>query len=709
VSFLSPLVLFATLGVALPILAHLLSRYKVKRTDWAAMQFLNRSVRVRSRQIRLRDVLLLCLRCLAIVLLVFAFAKPFVKDAQNVPSGIGERRAGVVIALDASYSMGHSDGSLTRFERAIDKIEVIANDLHPGDPITLVLLGAEHRVVARSTSFDRERFDELLRAQNVTPENLDLDSVPLTLKSLADELETPQKEVYLATDMQASDWGERPAWLGEAFADLARSATTTIIPVGGGPENLAITNLELVSGVLRKDTIARYRATVKNYGTTSVSNVRVKGLAKGMTVDTKTIPTIAPGASETVSLFFHFQSAGAVRIGAELESDSLLFDDTRRAVAIIRDRVSILSVEGSANRARGGSGGFLAAALRARGSGTGAENFSVQSVSWLELPSQDLASFDVVVLEDVPEITPEQARAFEAYVRAGHGLIWFPGDSVDAAAWNQRASLDGISLLPAVIEQPISTSDSLGVGRPLEATLPDHPVCRPLRSLPEDLLSETRFRKVLEVTPAATSSMVLSLAGTAAPVLLEHSVGRGRVFLFTTSPDAAWSNMAVTPMFPMALQQMVTYLTAREFELPRLVGDSLSLSYVDQPDVSEGVFDSPSGETIAVAVREHRNQFVALLEDSREAGFYTARVRLQAPGVPIAVNVDTEESDVRSLTPAELIRSLDGTGISVATSDSDFIGALDSARAGRSFWLAFLLAGLALLVIESLLAHRMRK
>ena len=55
-SFLTPVALFAALGVGLPILAHLLSRYRVKRTEWAAMQFLNRSVRVRSRQIRLQDI-----------------------------------------------------------------------------------------------------------------------------------------------------------------------------------------------------------------------------------------------------------------------------------------------------------------------------------------------------------------------------------------------------------------------------------------------------------------------------------------------------------------------------------------------------------------------------------------------------------------------------------------------------------------------------
>lgn len=704
-SFLNPLLLFAALGVGLPILAHLLSRYKVKRTDWAAMQFLNRSVRVRSRQIRLRDIVLLCLRCLAIVLLALAFAKPFMEEGESVPWKVSERRAGVIIALDASYSMEHSDGASTRFERGLEKIDMIAEGLHPGDPVSLVLLGAEHRVVARNMAFESDRFDELLRSQQATPEPLNLDTVPLTLEALVEAMDAPQKEVYLVTDMQARDWKDRPAWLGEAFEDLGARAPTTIIPVGGGADNLAITNLELVSGVLRKDTIARYRATVRNYGTSPIANVRVKGFVNDITVDTKTIPAIAPGASKTVSLFIHFRNAGPVRISAGLESDSLPVDNVRRTVAVIRDEVSVLSVEGSP----GEGGDFLAAALRARGSDVGQENFAVRSVSWIDLPSQDLARFDVVVLQNVPDITPEQARVFEAYVRAGNGLIWFAGDKVDAAAWNERSALDGIPLLPAAIEQPVSTSDALGVGRPLDPTMPDHSVCRPLRSLPEDLLSETRFRKVLQVKPAATSSTVLSLAGTLEPVLLEHSVGRGQVFMFTTSADSAWNNMAVTPVFPMVLQQMVTYLTAREFERPRQVGDSLSLSYVDQPDASEAVFDAPSKEIIAVPVREHRNQYVALLEHAREAGFYLARVSLQAPGVPIAVNVDPAESEVACLSAAETTRSFEGTGIAVAQSEADLLDAVNESRTGRSLWLSFLLAGLGLLVIESLLANLMHK
>jgi hypothetical protein len=232
-------------------------------------------------------------------------------------------------------------------------------------------------------------------------------------------------------------------------------------------------------------------------------------------------------------------------------------------------------------------------------------------------------------------------------------------------------------------------------------------VCRPLRSLPEDLLSETRFLQLLQVKPSANSFAVLSLAGSASPVLIEHSLGRGHVFMFTTSAGPEWNNMALTPVFPMLLQQMVTYLTAREFEKPRLVGDSLSLSFTDEPDASDAVFDTPSGETVVVPVREHRNQYVALLEHAGEAGFYRARVSVQAPGIPVAVNVDTTESDVSCMGSSELAGTFEGSDIKVARSETDLLDAIAATRTGRSHWRILMLAGLLMLVAEGLLADRM--
>ncbi|MEO1993752.1 MAG: hypothetical protein ABGZ17_00575, partial [Planctomycetaceae bacterium] len=155
------------------------------------------------------------------------------------------------------------------------------------------------------------------------------------------------------------------------------------------------------------------------------------------------------------------------------------------------------------------------------------------------------------------------------------------------------------------------------------------------------------------------------------------------------------------------MQQIVTYLAGREFEHPRIVGDSLSLAYTEQPDASDAVFDTPSGKTIAVPVREYRSQYVAMLENSQEAGFYEARVSVQAPGMPIAVNIDPRESDVACLPESKLITSLEGTDIAIAATETDLVSAIEASRTGKSSWRFFMFAGLAVLFIECLFADRL--
>lgn len=700
-SFLNPLLLLGALGVALPILAHLLNRQKVKRTDWAAMRFLNRNVRVRSRQIRLRDLLLLILRCVALLLLVLALSRPaWTGDASWLP---GERRAGVVIAIDSSFSMSEGGGKSTRFDEALERVGVIRDQLHPGDPVTLVLLGDEHRVVLRNMAYDEGRFEEALRDLEAGPGALDLGSAPKFLADLVEDMEAPQKEVYLITDAQATDWKQPSAQLREALADLGSQSQVFVVPVSGDAANLAVTELELVSGVLRKGTTARYRATVRNFGTSPASGIAVECRVDGVQIDSKMIPLIEPGASETVSLFVPFHNPGATRITAEITGDGLAADNVRRTVAVVRDRVSVLCVDGS----QGDAGRLVVSALLARADAGQSEDYVVRAVPWLSLPAENLDEVDVIIFTDVPEVTAEQAAQLERFVRKGNGLVWFAGDNVKPAAWNERAASGANPLLPAVIGRRIDTGDALGAGKPLDPEMPDHTVCLPLLSLPEDLFNETRFLRQFEVEPRPSAFPLLRLAGSGLPVLLEHSLGRGQVFMFTTTAETTWNNMALTPVFPMVMQQIVTYLSSREFERPRLVGDSLTLTYVEQPDASDAVFDTPSGETIAVPVREAGGQFVALLEEAPEAGYYTARVSVQAPGLPIAVNVDPRESQVAGLPEAELRANLEGLGLVVAADDAELAAAIAATRTGRSAWRFFMMAALAFLVLEALFANRL--
>ena len=703
-NFLNPLLLLGALGIALPILAHLLNQQKVKKTDWAAMQFLNRNVLVRSRQIRLRDLLLLCLRCLALLFLVIALSRPAWRD--DVASWIpGEPRAGVVIGLDASFSMQHGGKDSTRFDRALNQVKVISEQIQAGDPVSLILLGGEDKVLINNMAFDRERFADILMDVKPVPAGLDLDRVPKQLKDLADGMEASKKEIYFITDVQQRDWRRTSVSFQEALADLRNDAEVFLVPVPGAPENLAVTELDLVSGVLRKGTTARYQATIKNCGTATVANVEVQCRVEGVQIDSKTIPIIDAGASETVSLYVPFHNAGATRITAEISGDLLPTDNLRRVVAVVRDRVSVLCVDGS----NGDAGRLIVSALLARNDKAQDEDYIVRSVPWLSLPSEPLEEVDVIILADVPEITPQQVEQLSQFVRRGNGLVWFAGKNVKTAVWNERTASGASPLLPAKLGSPFDTNTKLDAGQPLDPSMPDHSVCLPLLSLPEDLFSETRFLTLLNVEPAPSSFPILSLAGSGAPILLEHSLGRGHVFQFTTSADTSWNNMALTPVFPMLMQQIVTYLAGREFEQPRLVGDSLSLFYVDQPDANDAVFDTPSKESITVSVREHRGQFVAMLENATEAGFYEAKVSVQAPGIPVAVNVDPDESDVTSLSASDLNTNIEGLNITLANSEAELAAAIKASRTGRSSWRQFMIAGLIFLLIESLFADRLRR
>lgn len=706
-SFLSPLLLLGALGVALPVIAHILNNNKPQVTEWAAMQFLNNTIRVKSKEIRLRDILLLILRCLAVFLLVLAAAQPILKDAEGIAGSVGEKRIGVIVALDASFSMQHSDGSKTRFNRAVEAVDTVMTGVAPGNPVTFVMLGAEHRVILRNRSYDPESFSQLVSEQEATPEALDIDSLPRRLKELVDELDAPQKEIYIISDVQKQDWESGADRLRHALLDLSSSASLFMIPVTGDQNNLAISEFELVSGVLRKGTTARYSVTVHNYGLAPVQGVKVSGQINNITVDSKIIPVIAGGSAKTISLFIPFQNPGPARITAKISGDGLEIDNYRRSVAIIRDKVSILCVEGSSKK---GSlfEGFIASALKARDSGTDEKNYTVKSIPWVALPAQDLDIFDVVILADVPAITEDQTKRFDEFVREGNGFIWFPGESTKNDSWNERSVQEGSPLLPAVIKKVVSASDALGVGRPLNPNITEHSVSTPLLSLSEDLLSEARFLKRLQVSPTPSATTLLTLAGSGSPILLEHSLGRGQVFMFTSSAEPVWNTMAITPIFPMLLQQMVTYLTAREFEKPRIVGSSLSLSYVRRPDAAEAVFATPSGESITVPVHEHSTQYRALLGHAKEVGYYMARGSLQTPAVPIAVNVDTRESDVTCLTADEQQRAFDSTGVELLQ-PGQMEGRISEVRSITSFWRLCAIICIVIMLIESLLACRLPK
>ncbi|NQT50474.1 BatA domain-containing protein, partial [bacterium] len=118
--FINPILLWGLAGISLPIVIHLLNRFRHKEVDWAAMALLRRALVVRSRQVRIEDLLILVLRCLAVLLLALAMARPTIRSAGGLLGK--DAQVGVLVALDGSYSMAHRPGVHSRFRRAVGRV-----------------------------------------------------------------------------------------------------------------------------------------------------------------------------------------------------------------------------------------------------------------------------------------------------------------------------------------------------------------------------------------------------------------------------------------------------------------------------------------------------------------------------------------------------------------------------------------------------------
>lgn len=132
-SFLAPLYIAGLLAVSLPIVFHLIRRTPRGRVTFSSLMFLGPSPpRVTSRS-RLNNFVLLLLRAAALLLLAFAFARPFLRDADslNLDQNPGRR---IVLLVDTSASLRRGD----LWSQARQRLDDVLNSVTPADRVSLL-------------------------------------------------------------------------------------------------------------------------------------------------------------------------------------------------------------------------------------------------------------------------------------------------------------------------------------------------------------------------------------------------------------------------------------------------------------------------------------------------------------------------------------------------------------------------------------------
>lgn len=698
----------AALGLAVPIIIHLWSRNQKFETPWAAMELLKKALIARSQKIHVEDYILLVLRCLALFLIAMALLRPIFTASSG--DG-GSKDVGVVIGIDASYSMNH--GEHARFEKAIGKARSILATLGEGDPVSIVLMSKHPQMLFRRTGYDTAIFDKKLNAlESASPHSLNLERNLEQLDELVAELKTATRECYIITDAQVTDWQGLSDQARTSLERLSDQARVVVAPVtGSGMNNLALTDFAFSAGSLQRDASARFAANVRNMGVATIDSAAVEFFADGKLKSRQEVGQLAPGETRSVSFFTSFDTPGDVALTARLSKDDLLDDNERHAIARVQSSVRVLCIDGDfleRDQVSPSGAYYLIHALRLKHQGELAP-IKITHVAASDMSREKLSNYDVVVMVNVPDVSEDLGKRLHQFTtgggsgNAGGGLIVFLGDKVDPEQYNQHLASETYPVLPARLIETASHEDA-GKGWGIATFESEHPLTQLIGRLPIDLIAEARFGRAVRVEPTITSESILKLDDNKLPLLLGHKgENASRVLLFTSSADRSWNNLPLHPLFTPLLQQSVTMVSRSTQWDQNMVGESVAVPLPGRMMGDQVSVTDPLGTTTPETATQVDGA-TAYLFTPQLPGVYSVVTQAGDEFTAVAANVDTTESDVRVADVTTLEQWLDDVPVQVLS--GELVDSVLNSRTGRDLSLVLLTLGIVCFFVQGLLANR---
>lgn len=716
-SFLFPLYLLGALAIGIPILLHLRRRPPKEHVEFSSLMFLEKTPERLTRRTRLERWLLLALRCLALLLLAGMFGRPFLRSATVAPeAGAGER---VLVLIDASASMRRGD----LWTRATAEAEKALRDTAVTDDVAVALFDERLRVLRDFASLANlpggaraDSFRQALEAGGIagpgwlsTKMGDALTEAAETIADAAAGRELEEQSVVLISDFQEgadNDSLNRFAWPEEI------AVRPVSVAGDDDPGNLA---LHLVAAGAEDPDAEAVAGDPAAAGDASRPSRRRVRLTNGRDAEAETFSLAWQGAPE--SKIEGILPAGASRVMPvpprpdetvdgvlEISGDGAAFDN-RVYLARAQPRpVDILYLAGEAKPDDVGSPLFYLSRAMHR---TAAIDPSVAALTFASLDGQPdrLKAAQVAVVRCDASLPDATAAALGDFARTGGLVVAIANEGATAAALRQITGITELDLREAEVRDY-----AMLAGLDFQ-----HPILAPfaqaqIRDFTK--IHTWRHRELILPEAVADRARVIARYDGGTPAWLEIPVEAGRVFLFLSGWEPRESQLALSSKFVPLLYAMLAQAGFSAVAEPtRYVGQPLPL---------------PAGETELSVTRPDgsvvKPETGATSFSGTEApGFYTVASRDalgQAQSRVHAINLTPAESRTELTDPAVVLGDF-GVQLESAAAGPDVPAIANESQqrrieaeekeSGQKLWKWFVVAALAILLLETLVAGRRRR
>jgi hypothetical protein len=681
-SFVNPLFLFGLFAILIPVIIHLFRFRRFRKVYFTNVRFL-REIRQDTRnRSRLKHLLVLAARILAITFLVLAFAQPYI-PAPGSRLTAGTKRISVYI--DNSFSMDavSSEGDL--LEVAKRKAREIAMAYRPSDLFQLLTNefdGRSQRLVSRDAFL--ERVDAVKRGAVARP-------MSEVLVRQADALGAAatgggQNELrYVLSDFQ------------KTVTDLAAAQAdslplTNLVPVQARKrDNVYIDTCYFTQPFLQINASNELVIRIRNSGDDAVENVpvsfRVNGIQRAVTST-----AVEAHAYADCRLSFTLEDGGWKAGEVSITDYPVVFDDTYYLSFHVRPSLNVLLV------GEQDPGKYLHALF----SGDPYFRLSeagVNQVNYASFPSQQL-----IILDGIHALSSGFAEELNKYVSHGGSLIIFPSGDADLASYQSFLSSCNSSYPEAAVTEEERVAS-------VETT---HPLLQQVFEARKSLPANMDLPVVHRVYRLSnTGSVPVMKLGDGSSFLAASDFGNGHLYLFAVPADETWSSLPRHALFvPLLLKAAMR--NSSEISAPLVIGGSTDFTISDTVLSGDQVLHLRDGagklDVIPDLHLRDGRTVVSAHDQVAEAGTYSLFAGDERIAL-LSFNYDRKESNLDCYTPADLetlaasrpasLRLIEPGGGDLSRSVAEISG-------GKRLWKACIWAVLFFLAAEVLLLRFMK-
>ncbi len=671
--FLYPAFLFGLLALAIPVIIHLFNFRRFKTVYFTNVRFLKNIQEETATKSRLKHILVLISRMLAITFLVLAFAQPFIPSEQSANKAT---KKAVSIYIDNSFSMEAVNNDEQLLNIAKRKAEEIVNGYTIDDQFQLLTndMEAKHQRLV-----SKEEMLQMITQVQRTPEVRSLSEIVKRQRDILNrDKAQSQKNIYAISDFQKNAAGfENDTTLNINLVHLQ----------GKDQRNLAIDSIWFAGPVQILNQPIQLCYTISNYGEDEITNAPVT-LKLNEQIKSIADITIPPLSKITDTMTFTLNEAGWYNGELGVKDYPVTFDDVLYFTFQPVSQIPVITINGKTENT------FIQSLIGKN------SLFALTNNNVAQIDFSSLDKFDLIILNEVKSISGGLADALNQQLERGCNIIIFPPADMDVAAVNNFLQMNSAGTYGNYVKSK----------RNVTAINTKNPVFTDVfEKVPKNLslpFATESFQ--INAFSQTIEEMVMEF-GDHRPMVAGYPAKQGVIYLSAVPLVREITDLQVQASLFAPMMYKIAVSTQKKMSLYVTIGET---KWIDLPGINL------TGDA-TLKVKSNNNEFIPeirkagnltavnLSDYTNVSGIYT----LLQPGAPegntnqtLALNYNRSESDLSFETAASLKERYNAANINVIDDiNRDFAGVVTQMNEGTPLWKFCIIFVLIFLAAEILL------